>query len=159
MSIRLGDLLVRKGVLTDAQRLCVLEYQHFTGRPFGEIAEKLYGVSPAAVEDAWAFQYSTIAPQVDARTEEVDPEALRLIDRRQAWQFRLLPLRYDGRELMVCTTPEHLVRAMKFAGWKLIDACYFVLAQPLSLGEALVRHYPIAGMTPEMVQTGVRRAG
>jgi len=158
MSIRLGDLLVRKGVLTEAQRQSVLEYQHLTGRPFGEIAERLFGVSPSAVEDAWAIQYCSIAPQVDARTEEVDSEVLRLLDRRQAWQFRLLPLRYDGHELMVCTTGEHLVRAMKFAGWKINDACYFVLAQPLSLGEALVRHYPIAGMRPEMVESGVRKA-
>jgi hypothetical protein len=159
MSIRLGDLLVRKGVLTDPQRQSALEYQRLTGRPFGEIVERLYHVSPAAVEDAWSIQYASLARNINPLTEEVDSEVLSLLDRRQAWQFRLLPLRYDEHELMVCTTREHLVRAMKFAGWKLTDACYFVLAQPLALGEALVAHYPMAGMTPDMVEHGILRAG
>jgi hypothetical protein len=159
MSIRLGDLLVRKGVLTDPQRQSALEYQRLTGRPFGEIVERLYKVSPAAVEDAWSIQYAALAPHVDPRAEEIDAEVLPLIDRRQAWQFRMLPLRYDAHELMVCTTREHLVRAMKFTGWKLTDLCYFVLAQPLALGDALVAHYPMAGMTPDMVERGVLRAG
>ncbi len=151
MTIRLGDLLVKKGLMTPAQREAVLDYQRLTGRPFGELAEKLYGVREAAVEAAWAEQYASIARQLDPRTEAIDPEVLPLIDRRQAWQFRMLPLRYDAKELMVCTTALHLVRALKFAGWKIRAQCYFVLAEPLALGEALTRHYPMAGMSPEMV--------
>lgn len=151
MAIRLGDLLVKKGVMTPAQRDAVLDYQRLTSRPFGELAEKLYGVREAVIEQAWAEQYATIARQLDPRTESVDPEVLPLIDRRQAWQFKMLPLRYDAKELMVCTTAQHLVRALRFAGWKIRAQCYFVLAEPLALGEALTRHYPMAGMSPEMV--------
>lgn len=151
MTIRLGDLLVKRGVISPAQRDAVLDYQRLTGRPFGELAEKLYGVREAVVEQAWAEQYASIARQLDPRTEAIDPEVLPLIDRRQAWQFRMLPMRYDARELMVCTTAQHLVRALKFAGWKIRAQCYFVLAEPLALGEALTRHFPMAGMSPEMV--------
>jgi hypothetical protein len=159
MGLRLGDLLVEWGVITPAQRDGVLEYQHLSGRPFGEIAERLFGVSPSIIEKAWAEQYNTLAPRIDPRREIVDSEALALIDRRQAWQFRVLPIGYSGTELMVCTTKEHLVRAMKFISWKVPDACYFVLAEPLALGEALATHYPMAGMTPDSVNEPMRRVG
>jgi hypothetical protein len=149
--LRLGDLLVRRGVLTESQRDAVLDYQKLTGRPFGELAERLFGVGQQAVEHAWAEQYGMIARRVDPRTERTDPEVMNLIDRRQAWQFRVLPLRVDADEVILCTTQEHLVRALKFAGWKIQAPCYFVLADPVALGEALMRHYPLAGMSPEVV--------
>ncbi len=151
MTIRLGDLLVKRGVITPAQREAILDYQRLTGRPFGELAEKLFNVRESAVEQAWAEQYATLSRKIDPRTESVDPEVLPLIDRRQAWQFRLMPLRYDAKELMVCTTQEHLVRALRFAGWKIRAQCYFVISDSQALGEALTRFYPMAGMSPDMV--------
>jgi hypothetical protein len=151
MTLRLGDLLVNRGAMTGQQRDAVLEYQRLTGRPFGELAERLFGVGQAAVEQAWAEQYGSIARRIDPRSETFDPSALELIDRRQAWQFRILPVRFDAAELMVCSTQEHLVRALKFAGWKIQASCYFVLTDPLSLGEALMKHYPMAGMNPAAV--------
>lgn len=151
MTLRLGDLLVGKGVLTAAQRDSVLEYQRLTGRPFGELAERMYGVCQSVIEQAWAEQYASIAPRLDPRRETVEGEALALVERRQAWQFRVLPLRFDDQELMICTTQEHLARALRFAGWKIQASCYFVLTDPLKLGEALMRHYPMAGMNAGLV--------
>jgi len=158
MTLRLGDLLVRGGAITEDQRDSVLEYQRLTGRPFGELAERLFGVGEAVVEQAWADQYAMSAQRVDPRSERFDPRCLAMVDRRQAWQFRVLPIRFDGDELMICGTHEHLVRALKFAGWRIQAPCYFVLADPQILGEALVEHYPMAGMTPAMVARGLEIA-
>ena len=47
-TLKLGDLLVQQGVLTVAQRDQVLEAQRLRRRPFGVLAEDLFGVSPAA---------------------------------------------------------------------------------------------------------------
>jgi hypothetical protein len=158
MEIRLGDLLVRNGVLTDEQRNSVLEKQRKTGRPFGEIAEHMFGVSQKAVERAWAEQYAMITQTVDPRNESLDAVALALIDRRQAWQFCMMPLRFEGEELVVCTTQEHLVRAMRFAGWRIKSPCYFVISDPLTLGKALMRHYPMEGMHPAVLENARRSA-
>ena len=151
MTIRLGDLLVKRGAISTAQRDAILDYQRLTGRPFGELAEKLFAVREGDIEQAWAEQYAGLARVVDPRAENIDPEVLPLIDRRQAWQFRMLPLRFDGQELMVCTTERHLVRALRFAGWKIRAQCYFVIAESQALGEALTRYYPMAGMSPDVV--------
>jgi bifunctional non-homologous end joining protein LigD len=40
-------------------------------------------------------------------------------------------------------------RALRFAGWKIQASCFFVLSEPEMLGEAMMKHYPMAGMTPE----------
>jgi hypothetical protein len=156
MAIRLGDLLVQHGVLTEPQRAAVLERQRFTGRPFGELAENMFGVSQHAVERAWAEQYAMIAERIDPKSERIEPVVLALLERRQAWQFCLLPIRFDGDELMVCTTQEHLVRAMRFANWRIKAPCYFVLADPLALSKALTRHYPMPGMHPEVLRNARR---
>lgn len=146
-TVHLGDLLVQHGVLTPAQRDEVLIAQKTRGGPFGAIAEQMFGVNPAAVEAAWAEQFATLAPHVDPRSLDISPATLEMISRRQAWQFRVLPISQRGNELVMCTTQEALPKALKFAGWRLAHACQFVIADPLPLGETLERYYPLAGMT------------
>lgn len=154
-TLHLGDLLVKHGVLTPAQRDEVLVAQKSRGGPFGVVAEEMFGISPAAVERAWAEQYAEFAPHVDPRTYQISHRALEVISRRQAWQFKMLPLDLAGEEVVACTTQDNLCRALKFAGWRLGHACQFVLSEPGPLGEALLKHYPMAGMTPEMVSAVV----
>jgi hypothetical protein len=147
----LGELLVKSGVLTPAQRDEVLLAQKSRGGPFGAVAEEMFGISPSTVEAAWAEQYSLFAAHIDPRTYDVLPRTLDVITRRQAWQFRVLPLKFQDNDILACTTRESLVRALRFVGWRLGHACHFVLADPLALGEALERHYPLAGMTARSV--------
>lgn len=151
MLIRLGDLLVQRGVISREQRDAILAEQIQTSRPFGVLAEQIYGVSREDIEDAWAEQYALINPTVDPRHEEINAAVLQIIGRRQAWQFRILPLRFDGPELVVCTTQDHLVKALRFAGYQIKQPVYFVLADALTLGEALMSNYPMDGMSPHMV--------
>lgn len=147
MAIRLGDLLVSKGILTEPQRIEILEEQRTTSRPFGELAERLFGIHETVIEQAWAEQYAMLAQPVDPRSVTIDPAALALVKRRQAWQFGVLPLRFDDEEVVICTTAENLPRALRFVGWRIRPACYFEIAGPEALGQALERHYPMAGMS------------
>lgn len=151
MAMRLGDLLVRQGVLTESQRDEILNFQATHKRPFGELAETLFGVPPEAVEQAWATQYAMLAESVDPRDTPIESDSLDLISRRQAWQFKVLPLGISRGEVRICTTQDHLARALRFIGWRVSAPCHFVLAQADHLGEALMRHYPITGFTAELV--------
>ena len=158
-TVHLGDLLVKHGVLTPAQRDEVLNAQHTRGGPFGALAEQMFGVSPEAVERAWAEQYANIVPHLDPRTYNVDPNALELVSRRQAWQFCIIPMSFRGRSLLACTSQEHLPRALKFAGWRLAFTVEFTICEPLQLGEALEKYYPMAGMRADYVLHGLPAAG
>ena len=150
-TIHLGDLLVKHGVLTPEQRDEILRAQVERGGPFGSLAEQMFGVNASAVERAWAEQYAGPAPHVDPRTFTVPRRVLDVINRRQAWQFCILPLEMQGNDLIAATTQEQLVRALKFAGWRLGHGVQFLMAEPHALGEALCHHYPMAGMTPDSI--------
>jgi hypothetical protein len=141
-------LLVIKGVLSRSQRDAVLKEQEESGRPFGEIAEQMFGVGADLVEDAWAQQYALLAGLIDPRSEEVHDAAVDRLGAEEAWQNELLPMRQDGQELMVCTTRESLVRALSFMDSRVRERCYFVLAERAHLHEALSRHYPKQGCRP-----------
>lgn len=160
-TVHLGELLVKHGLITADQRDQILRAQLARGGPFGALAEQMFGVSPEAVERAWAEQYSTLVPHIDPRSYNVNPRALELITRRQAWQFCLLPIDFqaDGHALLACTTQEHLPRALKFAGWRLAFTVEFAICEPLQLGEALEHHYPMAGMRADTVLRGLPAAG
>jgi len=151
MHVRLGDVMVKLRLLSAGQRDEILAAQKTSGRPFGLLAERMFGVHPRQVEQAWAEQFAASADFVDPRTERTDPEVLALVERRQAWQFRVLPLRLSGEDVLVCTTPQHIARAMRFLGWRVGSPCCFVLAHPDHLGAALARHYPMAGLRAEHV--------
>lgn len=75
----------------------------------------------------------------------MDPDALGLLSRRQAWQFTLLPLRTESGELCLCTTAENLPRALRFVYRRLEMPAYFLTADPDAMADALQKHYPMSG--------------
>ncbi len=151
MEVLLGQMLIETGILTEDQVQRVLDEQKQTGEPFGLLSEQLCGVEPAAIEEAWARQYARITRTIDPEVEVFEDRAKDLITRRQAWQFRVLPLRFDGGQLIIATTQEHLRRALRFAVGVVGVPVFFVMAESEALGKALCRHYPWPGMTPQSV--------
>ena len=141
--IQIGQLLVEQGVLTQAQVDHILKVQRVSQRPFGDLAERLYGINPKAVEDAWVEQYLRLAGVVNLDEIEIDTQCLRLLNRRQAWQFHVLPMNREDQNLNVATTAEGLVRAVNFSTKKLDEPVYFQIAERKQLREFLMKHYPV----------------
>ena len=141
--IQIGQLLVEQGVLTQKQVQHIVQVQKLSHRPFGDLAERLYGVSPEAIEDAWVQQYVRTAGVMDLEELEIDEDCLRLINRRQAWQFHVLPVRREDDSLQVATDAQSLVRAVNFSARKLQEPVYFLVAERLQLREFLMKHFPI----------------
>ncbi|MDB5289145.1 MAG: hypothetical protein JWL69_386, partial [Phycisphaerales bacterium] len=81
--IQIGQLLVEQGALTEAQVQHILKVQKISHRPFGDLAERLYGINPRAVEDAWVQQYLRTVGVVDLEEQNIDTECLRVLSRRQ----------------------------------------------------------------------------
>lgn len=153
--IRIGQLLVEQGVLTDAQVQHILKVQKESGRPFGDLAERLFGISPKAVEDAWVEQYVRTAGLVDLNDIEIETDCLRLLNRRQAWQFHILPTNRDSElgELSIATTPQNLVRAINFATRSIDEPVSVMLAERKQLREFLMKHYPVPEFLAQYSET------
>ncbi|MCL4198402.1 MAG: hypothetical protein KJZ69_13020 [Phycisphaerales bacterium] len=147
--LRLGELLVQQGHLTEEQVEEILEAQRECGRPFGYLAEKLFGLSVQEIEGAWAKQYEMMTGTVDLDRERIDREVNSLVSRRQAWQFGIMPLRRHGSELLVGTTVEHLPRAVRFVTWHIDEPTSFVITSNKSLEAMLRTHYNLPGMSLE----------
>lgn len=145
MTVRLGEVLVSKGVLTVGQCAAIEAAQARRARPFGVLAEEMFGVDPGSVESAWAQQFAASSERVDVRRYEPAVACLELIERRQAWQFGVLPIDFSHGLLRLATTPEHLLRAMRFVNWKLTPECQLILTEPVWLEESLSRYYPMPG--------------
>ena len=141
--IPIGQVLIEQGVLTAEQVAHILTVQKASHRPFGDLAERLYGVSPEAIEDAWVTQYVREAGVVDLETLDFDVACLRVINRRQAWQFHLLPVGRDAHALEIATDAENLIRAVNFSGRRLAEPVRFVVAERGQLREFLMKHYPV----------------
>ncbi len=141
--IPIGQLLVEQGVLTQYQVDHILKVQKESHRPFGDLAERLFGIEAKAVEDAWVEQYVRTAGIIDLDAQRVDEDCLRLLNRRQAWQFSALPTNREDQNLNIATSPDRLVRAVNFASRKLDEPICFLLAERQQLREFLIKHYPV----------------
>lgn len=151
--IQIGELLVEQGVLTREQVRHILKVQKMSHRPFGDLAERLFGIDPKAVEDAWVEQYIRTAGLIDLDDHEVETECLRLLNRRQAWQFHLLPINRQQDSLNLATSPENLVRSINFATRSFAEPVHFLLAEHQQLREFLMKHYPVPQFIAQYADT------
>lgn len=142
---RIGELLASRGVLTPVQIDQVLDAQKDSGRPFGDLAERMFGVEPRDVERAWLDQYLTYDTTVDLDAELFDPTLTGLLNRRQAWQFRVLPVRRENHELVIATTAHQLRKAVNFAWRTFNEPVFFLVAPRVQLEQHLMEHYPWPG--------------
>lgn len=145
----LGEILVEQGVLTKPQVEHLLNVQKACHRPIGDLAERLYGIDPRAVEDAWVRQYLDAVGTVDLNDVSVEVDCLRLLNRRQAWQFQMLPANRDGGDLNVATDADNLVRAVNFATQKLEEPVLLLIAERQQLRQFLQHHYPVPNFMRE----------
>lgn len=141
--IQIGQLLIEQGVLTPKQVEHILRVQKVSHRPFGDLAERLFGISPQAVEDAWVAQYLRIAGTIDLDEQKMDEECLRLLNRRQAWQFHVMPMNRSDENLNIATDARGLVRAVNFSTKTIDEPVFFQIAERKQLKEFLMKHYPV----------------
>ena len=141
-------------MLTPEQVQHILKVQKISHRPFGDLAERLFGINPKAVEDAWVEQYVRTTGVVDLDDQEVETDCLRLLNRRQAWQFHMLPINRDENlDLGAATGAENLVRSVNFSARKLDEPISFVIAERKQLREFLMKHYPVPQFIAQYADT------
>ena len=148
--MRIGELLVRQGVLTESEVEVVLEEQMRRTEPFGSICERLFGVAPEVVEDAWVEQYTKLTGDLVPDFGECDPAVLDTVSPRQAWQFRIVPLRWDDGALVLATT------RITCSGPAFRDERHSVPGvlpdrRSAHLAEGLERHYPMGAFGRRVV--------
>lgn len=111
---RIGERLVRYGVLSDDELRMIVAEQRREYRPFGQIASEMFGVDEAMIWRAWAEQYATFCPRVNLDSEEPDPGVYAELNAEEAHAFRVLPLRQQDGDLILVTSEDDLPAALYF---------------------------------------------
>jgi type IV pilus assembly protein PilB len=110
MSVRLGDMLVKKGLLNMEQLQAALKHQRDQGGRLGSILVDLGFVSDDAIVTALCTQYDV--PSVNLAHFQIDPEVIRLIPIETAIRYQVLPLKKVGTLLTVAITDPTNVLAL-----------------------------------------------
>lgn len=155
--IKIGQILIEQGVLSEQQVFEILQAQHTRQLPFGVLAEEMFDVTLGSIEDAWVEQYHRFTGTIDLDQVTFDADALRSINRRQAHQFELLPIRYEpGGELLLAASKRRLARAVTFATRTLDRVAFFRVAESEQLKAFLQEHYPMPEVSDELIEQAKR---
>src|SRR5512140_329703 len=138
-SERLGDLLLKEGIITKEQLEKALAEAKSTATRVGYNLVKLGFVPELELTKVLARQYKM--PAVDLSKFEVDPKIVKLVPADLAVKHLVLPLKRDGRTLTVAMAdPTNLgvVEDLKFITRYDI---FPVIACEFTLKNAIEKHY------------------
>ncbi|MFN3167543.1 MAG: hypothetical protein ACE37H_10815 [Phycisphaeraceae bacterium] len=150
--IRIGEILVEQGVLSEQQVFEIVQAQKRLHLPFGVLAERMFDVTLESIENAWIEQYHRFTGTINLDQQSFDERALRMINRRQAWQFEILPVGFEPTgELLMAASRRRLARAVTFATNRLDKVVYFRIAESDQIQAFLKQHYPMPEVSDELI--------
>ncbi len=136
---KLGEILVREGLITQEQLKKALLEQKGSGMRLGYTLVKLGFIEETEVTKMLARQYRM--PAVDLSRFEVDPKVLKLLPPDIAVKHTVLPLKREGRTLTIAIVDPNNVTAIEDI--KFITRCdvFPVIAGEYTLRNAIDRYY------------------
>ncbi len=136
---KLGEILVREGLITQEQLKKALLEQKGSGMRLGYTLVKLGFIEETEVTKMLARQYRM--PAVDLSRFEVEPKILKLLTPDIAIKHTVLPLKREGRTLTIAIADPNNVTAIEDI--KFITRCdvFPVIAGEYTLRNAIDRYY------------------
>jgi len=136
---KLGEILVREGLITPDQLRKALLEQKGSGMRLGYTLVKLGFIEETEVTKMLARQYRM--PAVDLSRFEVEPKILKLLTPDIAIKHTVLPLKREGRTLTIAIADPNNVTAIEDI--KFITRCdvFPVIAGEYTLRNAIDRYY------------------
>jgi type IV pilus assembly protein PilB len=136
---RLGDLLVREGLITREQLHKALEEQRASGMRLGYVLVKLGLVQEIEITKMLARQYRV--PAVDLSRFEVEPKIIKLVPPDIAVKHDVLPLKREGRTLTVAMAEPTNVTVIEDLKFITRFDIFPVIAGEYTLRTAIERYY------------------
>ncbi len=99
MKERLGELLVRRKIITLEQLEKATQEQRISGEKIGSILAKLGFLKEGDLVNFLSEQYGV--PSVDLSTTEIDPEILNLIPSETVYKYQVIPVARSQSTLCV----------------------------------------------------------
>ncbi|MEM6749926.1 MAG: hypothetical protein AAGA57_05175 [Planctomycetota bacterium] len=151
--IRIGEILIEQGVLSEQQVFEIVQAQKKLHLPFGVLAEQMCDVTLESIENAWIEQYHRFTGTIDLDAQQFDDNALRLLSRRQAHQFEMIPVSFEpSGEVLVAASRRRLARAVTFSVARIDRMVYFRIAESDQLKAFLQKYYPMPELAEGLIE-------
>ena len=153
MSVRLGELLLEKRRITQAQLEEALAFREANGGDLGSALSNLGFVPAEEIAALRGAQYGVRS--IDLSGFEIEPSVLELIPAHTARKHRIVPLRRSGATLTVVMTDPRNVAALDDVRLRTGCAIEPLVASETAVAAAIARYYDRGPGAPEAV-TGDR---
>ncbi len=112
---RLGDILVRWGIINEGVLYEALEIQKKTKKRLGEILVEKGFATEQQITEALAQEYRL--PIMNLSKVEIDPKLLEIFSYQTLKKYNILPVQIDGDNLVVATTDPLNIAAFRELGY------------------------------------------
>jgi len=151
MSLKIGDMLLKAGLISGEQLDKALAEQKTSGSRIGSILVKQGFISEDEIVQFLSKQFNV--PAVNLREYKIDPTLIKLVPSQIAQKYGVLPLSRLGRVLTMAVVNPNDALAMddiKFStGFDVKPA----VASEAAIWEAIDKHYGSAGMLEDMMKS------
>ena len=141
---RIGEILCRIALLSLHDVEEILSEQQITGKRFGDIALELGLCRPEHIWRAWSRQLIEQPQQIDLDRFGIDAQAIAHVSSDVARQFRVIPVRAFGDELVVAHHDADVVDPAELLPAIGAKKVMFVTAPLDQLHRAIEQYYPAA---------------
>lgn len=149
MALRIGDILVEKGIITKGQLKTAIEEQQKTGEVLGQILVRMKFVSERKMMEALAEQQGI--PFVDLKDVAIDKDAIAAIPAKFVWHYKVMPISIKNNILTVAMVDP-------LDAWPIDDLethlgykVERVRSTALDIEEAIKRYYGVGADTIENI--------
>lgn len=142
MHRRIGQLLQEIVPLSAHDVEDILQEQKSTRQRFGDVALSLGLVRPEHVWKAWIRQIESETTEVDLDQVGVDAQVVNLLPRPVVCQYRLLPIRNSGEEVLIACENLPDEHTHRFIQQLLPQRVLFIRARPGQVDQAIHRYHP-----------------
>jgi type IV pilus assembly protein PilB len=151
MSVRLGEILLKEGMINQEQLQKALEQQRTTGGKLGSCLSKLGYITDDDITGVLSRQYGV--PSINLSYYEIDPTVIKLIPQDTAVRYQVIPLSRVGSVLTIAMTDPTNVFAMddiKFMTGFNVEP---VVASESAITDAIGRFYGAAANSEDLSKT------
>lgn len=157
MALRLGDILVEKGLITQEELNTALAEQQRTKEALGQILIRMGFVAERDMLQILAKQQGI--PFVELKMKTVDDKVLKNVPAKFVWHYKIMPISLDGNILTAAISNP-------FDMWPIDDLethlgfkVEKVLATSADISEAIKKYYGVGAETIDRILSDEERPG
>ena len=145
MVVKIGQMLISKGLITPEQLVIGIEEQRKTGELIGTILVKCGFLKEEDLLQTLSEQLNI--PYMKLKNATIDPLAVKKVPAKFAWHYKVMPLKFIDNELIIATSDplRSLDDVRLFLGYDVKP----VLAAESEVIEAIKVHYGVGADTVE----------